>query len=381
MRKPSLSSTRLRKYLIMQNDSASTDKLQNLSSSVNDLAKYVAERRRNVFVFGRNPEAEFLISRQLARALIDDRHVGELYMGVAVQPLSILSATDIIVNCSTSVSPIDVGQFLKNRTIAQIIHYSDLCKFDEELFEVPSFVADFRLEHDNNLDFYKTFSSKLNDFESQETFKKFVNYRYNFELSAMIDYKVRVDQQYFEDFIDLEGCSIVDGGGFDGDTSEEIARRFPKFGRIHFFEPSPTNLARAKQRLQHLERVTFYNCALSDSFGTLGFDPDAGSASHVTSNTDNVIEVPCRRLDDVIDGPIDFIKLDLEGWELKALQGGELIIVRDRPYCAVAIYHAAADLREVVTWFTSVYGADRVKFYLRHYTQGWSETILYCVPV
>ena len=352
-----------------------------LSSSALELARHVAEGGRQVVVFGRNPEAEYLISEKLATALVDDRDLGGSFMGAGVVSLSSLSPNDILVNCSTSVSPIDVQRYLNNNTNAGVIHYSDLHQFDKKIFKAPDFVESFKIEYDENSDFHRNFYSSLYDNESKKTFLNFIRYRYHFDVSAMNEYQVRIAEQYFEDFINLNGNAVVDGGGFDGDTAEEIAKRFPSFGQIHFFEPSTVNMAKAKLRLQHVERVKFYECALSDASGSLAFDPDAGSASQVISDAGKVVKVPCHRLDDIIAGQIDFIKLDLEGWELKALQGGKFVISRDRPKLAIAIYHAAEDLREIVTWVLNIYGAGRVKFYLRHYTQGWSETILYCIPV
>ena len=67
--------------------------------------------------------------------------------------------------------------------------------------------------------------------------------------------------------------------------------------------------------------------------------------------------------------------MDLEGWEMNALQGSRGHIKLDRPKLAIAVYHHAKDLRltyEYINKFDHEY-----KLYLRHYTQGWSETVMY----
>lgn len=93
-----------------------------------------------------------------------------------------------------------------------------------------------------------------------------------------------------------------------------------------------------------------------------------------------MVEVRACRLDDVVDDRVDFIKLDLEGWELPALEGSVGLVSKYHPKLAIAIYHSADDLRKITNWVLRNYSNKKIEVYLRHYTQGWSETILYCIP-
>jgi FkbM family methyltransferase len=146
---------------------------------------------------------------------------------------------------------------------------------------------------------------------------------------------VRFDEQYFEDFLDLREEVFVDAGGFDGDTTEQFCRRVPDYRRVHFFEPSPINMARARQRLAAFPRIDFRQVGVSDVAGTLQFDPGAGSASAVSAAGTQTIEVD--RLDDLVEGPVSFLKMDLEGWELHALRGAARTIRQQRPKLAIAV--------------------------------------------
>jgi hypothetical protein len=69
--------------------------------------------------------------------------------------------------------------------------------------------------------------------------------------------------------------------------------------------------------------------------------------------------------------------MDLEGWEMKALEGSRNHISRDRPKLAIAVYHDAPDFR-LVHQFVGEF-KHNYKCYLRHYTQGWSETVMFFV--
>lgn len=344
------------------------------------LAKQIVDNLGGLVAFGRNNESEFLITSGLAKALADDREIGGTFRGAPIVGLGSLGPDDLLVNCSTSVGPIDVQSFLASRTKATIIHYSELCRHDPSTFVEPQFVQEFKAEIAAHADFYSAFGNGLEDEKSRQILTNFIRYRAGFDLLAMRDYTVRLKDQYFEPFVDLNGACVVDGGGLDGDTSEEIVKRFPGYSRIHFFEPSSLNMEKAQARLSGYRDIHYYEYALSDVPGTLSFDPDAGSASQVVVDKGSVAQVLAVRLDDVIPGRVDFIKLDLEGWEIKALIGSERIIRDSLPNLAIAVYHAAEDLREVVSWARKAYDGVKLKFFLRHYTQGWSETILYILP-
>jgi hypothetical protein len=89
-------------------------------------------------------------------------------------------------------------------------------------------------------------------------------------------------------------------------------------------------------------------------------------------------EISVTPLDVEVNEPVTFIKMDLEGWELPALSGSREHILRDRPKLAIAVYHRPSDFWGVFEFVTGLRPDDRV--YLRHYTEGWSETVMFFVP-
>jgi FkbM family methyltransferase len=191
----------------------------------------------------------------------------------------------------------------------------------------------------------------------------------------MRDYQVRIEDQYFEPFLDLASEVFVDAGGFDGDTTEAFCRRYPDYRRVHLFEPSARNMSAAKARLAPYRDIVFHQEGLSDRQGRMTFDAEAGSASAVTSGPGE--EVQMATLDLAVAEPVSVIKMDLEGWELTALDGCERHIRQARPKLAIAVYHRASDFRTVWRYARSIHPDYRV--YLRHYTQGWSETVMFFV--
>ena len=90
------------------------------------------------------------------------------------------------------------------------------------------------------------------------------------------------------------------------------------------------------------------------------------------------MKIAVTTLDERIKEKVTFIKMDLEGWELKALQGAVRHIREDHPKLAIAVYHHPSDFWRIPEFVLSI--RDDYDLYLRHYTEGWSETVMYFVP-
>lgn len=74
---------------------------------------------------------------------------------------------------------------------------------------------------------------------------------------------------------------------------------------------------------------------------------------------------------------IDFIKLDIEGAELRALQGAEQVLRRDRPRLAIAIYHLFNDCTDIPAFLDGL--GVGCRFSLGHFTVHHCETVLFAL--
>ena len=281
----------------------------------------------------------------------------------------------LIANCSTSISPVAVQKHLVNHGFHHIIGLHHLVIASGSRLNWPSFVQSMRKELDEHADAWQSILDSLSDETSRQTFLDVICFRLSCDSDYMKNYTVRVQEQYFEDFMQFSGETFVDAGGFDGDTSEGFAKRYPDYQKIILFEPSAKNMAAARKRLEGYRDIDYRPIGLSDASDTLGFDPDAGSASAIGHSAHTTIQVDT--LDDTVAEPITFIKMDLEGWELKALRGSHRHLAQERPKLAIAVYHDSPDFR-LVHQLVNQFGHD-YRCYLRHYTQGWSETVMFFV--
>jgi hypothetical protein len=115
---------------------------------------------------------------------------------------------------------------------------------------------------------------------------------------------------------------------------------------------------------------------VSDTPGVLCFNPDDGSASSISAS--GSVQITVTTIDSAIEATYCFIKMDLEGWELKALEGAQEHIRNGRAILAIAVYHTVSDFWRIPEYVLSLQSNYRV--YLRHYTEGWSETVMYFIP-
>jgi FkbM family methyltransferase len=75
---------------------------------------------------------------------------------------------------------------------------------------------------------------------------------------------------------------------------------------------------------------------------------------------------------------IDFIKMDIEGAELSALQGASATIRTFKPKLAISVYHRPTDITTIPAWIESC--GVPYEIYLGHYTIHNDETVLFAIP-
>jgi FkbM family methyltransferase len=181
------------------------------------------------------------------------------------------------------------------------------------------------------------------------------------------------------------GDVVIDGGACWGDTALYFADRVGLEGRVHAFEFSPGSLEILRRNLALNaslgERVEVVPEALWDSSGaSIPFGEFGQLTSLAMPRTEaNSGQVLTSTLDEWCERAkverVDFIKLDVEGAELRVLKGSEATLRRDRPTVAVCVYHEDADLVEIPEYLA---GLDLgYKFFLGHYTAVGDETVLF----
>ena len=326
------------------------------------------------YVLGRNDLSISLIQSIEITGFIDDfTETGFLWHGKPVIKTSDLSPQDAVINCSMSISPVSAWQRLRNSRSLNVLNYSDCCRARPDIFNLPSFVTASRIDFIANEKNISNLYNNLADDESRIVMKAIMNYRLTADPHYMENFSVRFLDQYFEDFLDIHDAVFIDAGGYDGDTTKEFCRRFPFYKRVYFFEPSAVNINLARARLTPYRDIQFIQQGLSDAKESLWFNSDAGSASSISEQ--GSVRIDVNMLDNFVVEKVDFIKMDLEGWEMQALAGATQHILADHPTLAISVYHHAGDLWRIYELVMKIRKDYQV--YLRHYTEGWSETVMF----
>jgi len=188
--------------------------------------------------------------------------------------------------------------------------------------------------------------------------------------------------QYFEPelFILSDKEIFVDAGFFIGDTTEEFIKHVNgQFKHIYGFETDISNIGKASRFIEN-RNITIISKGIWDKNDELHFSSNASAGQIVDAGN---ITVPVTSLDNFfLDKPLSeyptFIKMDIEGAEMKALIGAENVIRKSEPILAICVYHKPEDIYEL-TKLIHKYNQN-YKFFLRHYTRLWFETVLYAIP-
>lgn len=216
----------------------------------------------------------------------------------------------------------------------------------------------------------------LYDKKSKEIYDAYIHFKRFGELEPLVNYCEF--NQYFPDFIKLEKNEVfIDGGGYIGDTAEEFINKTNGiYEHIYIFEPDPINYQKINPNLKN---TTIIKKGLWDKEEILYFTNESNSASYI-SNNNNGIKIHVTNIDAILNNNrATFIKMDIEGSELKALQGAKNTIATYLPKLAISIYHKNDDMLTILPYLNEI-AHDKYKLYLRHHSHYANETVLYAIP-
>jgi len=174
---------------------------------------------------------------------------------------------------------------------------------------------------------------------------------------------------------------VIDGGGCWGDTALYFASKNAK--AVYSFEFTKENLQIFHNNLagnaSNSQVISIIESALwNEDDITLNFK-NAGPATSVVLNRALEETVVTITIDTFVEREhierIDFIKMDIEGAELKALEGARRTIERFAPHLAITVYHKQEDLCTIPQYLKSL--CPDYEFYIDHFTTTMMETVLF----
>lgn len=333
---------------------------------------------RPKFVFGRNHFATAIAAQVDIDGFIDEFTGDTEFCSKPIVKLADLPVGGMVVSTVVLAKPQTVMKKLKSMDIESIDYYK-FRKYSKLKLPQVLFGDEDIFENEYNLHKadYDAIFSKLKDEQSKDVMSSIFNFRISSDLSYLDEFKFDIEKQYFEDILNLrlEGETFLDVGCFDGFTSLEFIARCPKYKSLHVFEPEKSNMEVIMSKMANFENINYHNFGLSDEEKTLKFFAD-GSASRISEDGTDSIHV--RPLDDLNLNDATFIKMDIEGGEVEAIRGSRNTILKYHPRLAISVYHKVDDFRVIPQLILSI--RPDYDLYLRHYTEGVIETVMFFIP-
>lgn len=181
--------------------------------------------------------------------------------------------------------------------------------------------------------------------------------------------------------------TLVDCGAFDGDSLEQFLRagqRFPEGNyQAHCLEPDPQNFAKLANSYGENTNIRLYQSGAWSEKASLNFESSTSvtvstpSSAKVSENGTGLL-VEADALDRLLAGEdVSFIKMDIEGAEIQALEGSSEIIARCKPTLAISVYHRRDDIFQIPLLVDRL--CPGYRFHLRLFSQNFTELVLLAI--
>jgi FkbM family methyltransferase len=225
---------------------------------------------------------------------------------------------------------------------------------------------------------------RLHDMLADETSREILQGLVRYRITGRPEHHPAVDIEHHYLPVDLpmthSDISVIDCGAFPGDMVERTAAAGLKLRNWFAFEPDPANFRKLREvaATAPIESASLFPCGVGNSTGLIRFEDGGDSSSRAADDQQDGggVLVPFLRVDDVVQARrIDLVKLDIEGFELAALEGMTDLLSRHTPRVAAAIYHKPTDLWEIPFKLKSMFPGSR--FAIRQHGYSGYETVLY----
>ena len=220
---------------------------------------------------------------------------------------------------------------------------------------------------------------RLEDELSRACLERTIDFRSGLDLK----YGSYVDEtkQYFNELtiprFNGKPLNFLDGGAFDGDSLKMLST-VTNVKQAWLFEPDVENYLKMTKAVRNNNLPGYcIPLGLSDQHGFLSFNGGHGEAARIDDQ--GSIGITTVTIDDFLSGQeIDFIKLDVEGFEASVLQGAKDTITKHKPVLAVSCYHHPEDLWELPKLIDQI--DDSYRLYLRQHEYNSFDLVLYGIP-
>ena len=179
-------------------------------------------------------------------------------------------------------------------------------------------------------DDYQWLMERLRDEKSRRTLASIFNYRISWNKSDLTE--VKQTPKYFEwDILDKPTEPVyVDGGAYTGGSIDNFLKTYgDDYTSIYAFEPFPESVTVLREKYSKIRDVHIIPKGLWDSESTVNISGQDQGATLLSDGTvcheyeAESTQIYTTTLDSTLRELPDFIKMDMEGSEIRALPGAE----------------------------------------------------------
>ena len=203
---------------------------------------------------------------------------------------------------------------------------------------------------------------KFEDEDSKEYLKSIINFRKSLDITE-IKFFTNAKVQYIHPHIAYEKIdgNILDIGAYDGDSMKTFYNYCPNVSKIYAIEPQSNNFEALKnniKKLNYSNKVIPIKYAISnidDEKVFIDVQESLSSTAQVNIQGENENFIFTKTLDSLYKNEnIDLIKMDIEGFEMNALQGAKEIIKNQTPTLILSAYHKNRDIYDFIDFVESL---------------------------
>ncbi len=351
------------------------DKLRENAEAITFCQAFLKAAPEQRYLFGINTYAKSISNQIEVAGFIDDFYPEPLYQGRPVIKSQNVPLDSLVVSTLLG-RPLTARKLLGDLNIRHLDYFS-FHTYSGLLNQPVRFWGEANKEIEENMQWYVDLYDRLADAESKDAFWRIISFRLTSNLDYLEGFTDRQAQQYFEPFLQLksQGEIFVDIGGYEGETTQAFIDACPEYKEVYFFEPDQRNMDAAKLALSTHSNIHYIQKGAFNKQGSCHFSSN-GSVSTIEQEGDQKIQLDT--VDNQVNGAVTFIKMDIEGAEQKAIEGARKTIADNHPLLAISVYHLAADMRTIPQQILDI--RDDYGIYVRHYTEGVVETIMFFIP-
>lgn len=234
------------------------------------------------------------------------------------------------------------------------------------------FSREFIEEHDEE---FNAAYNLLADGESKQNFINILNFKVSGKIKYLLPFcdKSRV----YSEFLRFSGESIADLGAYDGDTIREFIAADPDYKKIFAFEPDEKNYNRLLKKTAGLRDIVPFCMGAwnREELGRFSSTSNRNSALALSGKLTRL-----NSLDNVTDEKISVLKMDIEGSEMKAIEGAEILIKKYKPKLYICAYHRNEDMFALPLKIHSFVPEYRFYFCHHKYVPAWESNFYGFIP-